>query len=60
MTEWLTTLGTIIAWIISQIMEVVNGLIGSTSVLLPLFLLGIGISFVMVVFKIVRKITWGS
>lgn len=59
-SAWLDTLKTIVAWIITEIMTVVNGLIATDGFLLPLFLFGIGISFVMVVFKIIRKITWGS
>lgn len=59
-SAWLDTLKTIVQWIITEIMTVVNGLIASDGFLLPLFLFGIGISFVMVVFKIIRKITWGA
>lgn len=59
----LEQLATVFTEIIKWVGEFVSALTaegGSLAGLLPLLVLGIGISLVMVCVKIVRKITWGA
>lgn len=49
--------------IVGFVGEVVTALVGTNGTLtdlLPLFVIGIAISLVMVVVKIIRKVTWGA
>lgn len=57
--EWLSALGDVITWIVGQILGITTNLLSSDT-FRYLFVLGIGISLIMVTFKIIRKITWGA
>ena len=49
--------------IVGFVGELVTALVSTTGTLkdlLPLFVIGIAISLVMVVVKIIRKVTWGA
>lgn len=66
--DMLTELGTLFTKMLSFVAEFVTALLGTgtgtdavnLSPLLPLFLLGIAISLVMVITKLIRKVTWGA
>lgn len=52
---------------LTQMIEWIGTVIGSLTTeggalasLLPLFAIGIAVSLVMVIFKLIRKITWGA
>lgn len=52
-----------IHWLLSDINIWIRLLTNESSVfniLLPLFCIGIGVSLVMVIIKLIRRITWGS
>lgn len=49
----------IIAWV-GEFVSALTATDGALAGLLPLLVIGIGISLVMVCVKIVRKITWGA
>lgn len=56
---FLTTLGNILTWIWGSIVTQVQTLLSSDT-FVYLFLFGVGISFTMVVFKILRRLMWGA
>lgn len=59
----LAEIGTVLTQFLTWVGQVVTALTstdGSLAALLPLFVLGIGISVFMVIFKAIRKVTWGA
>lgn len=48
-----------IAWV-GTVITALTGTNGALAPLLPLFAIGIAVSLVMVIFKLIRKITWGA
>ncbi len=55
---FLTTLTSILTWIWTNMISQVKYLLSSDT-FVYMFLFGVGISFTMVVFKILRKLMWG-
>ena len=58
-STFLTTLTTILGWIWQNLVNEVQALLSSET-FVYLFLFGVGISFTMVVFKILRRLMWGA
>lgn len=59
----MTALSTAFTAVVGFVGQVVTALVGESGTLtdlLPLFVIGIAISLVMVVVKIIRKVTWGA
>lgn len=59
----LAQIGTVLTQFINWVGEIVTSLTGTDGALaplLPLFCIGIAISVFMVIFKAIRKVTWGA
>lgn len=54
-----SALSQMITWI-GSVITALTGASGALAPLLPLFAIGIAVSLVMVIFKLIRKITWGA
>lgn len=52
LSQMVTWIGTVITALTAEA--------GALAPLLPLFAIGIAVSLVMVIFKLIRKITWGA
>lgn len=59
LAEISTVLTQFLTWV-GQVVTALTTADGALAALLPLFVLGIGISVFMVIFKAIRKVTWGA
>lgn len=59
LAEISTVLTQFLTWV-GQVVTALTTTDGALAALLPLFVLGIGISVFMVIFKAIRKVTWGA